>query len=134
MAGCTSVSIVRATAGLWHGARSVAAFFDVHLTISESFQVNQIDNGGGAGVRARRARGLRPSRSGGVSMRAAGREHLVVRTEGNNCGVFCEDSWTELPGSDGAGLLIDVVAILHREPAGGMPDHGVNAVLPPMHL
>jgi hypothetical protein len=36
------LSIVRATAGLWRRARSFGAFFDVHMTISEPFQVNAI--------------------------------------------------------------------------------------------
>ena len=38
--GCTSVSIVRATAGLLRRAGSFAAFFDVHMTMSAPFQVN----------------------------------------------------------------------------------------------
>ena len=40
--GCTSVSIVRATAGLLRRAGSFWAFFAVHITISEPFQVNAI--------------------------------------------------------------------------------------------
>ena len=42
LGGCTSVSIVRATAGLWRRAVSFGAFFEVHMTISEPFQVNAI--------------------------------------------------------------------------------------------
>ena len=40
LGGCTSVSIVRATVGLWRRAGSFGAFFAVHLTISELFQLN----------------------------------------------------------------------------------------------
>jgi hypothetical protein len=40
--GCTSVSIVRATAGLWRRAGSLGAFLAVHVTISKPFQVNPI--------------------------------------------------------------------------------------------
>ena len=34
--------MVRATAGLWRRAGSFAAFFAVHMTISEPFHVNPI--------------------------------------------------------------------------------------------
>ena len=40
LGGCTSVSIVRATVGLLRRAGSFGAFFVVHMTISEPFQVN----------------------------------------------------------------------------------------------
>jgi hypothetical protein len=51
-----------------------------------------------------------------AAMQRAGAENLLVRTERNDRGVFWEDSWTELPGSDdGAGLLIDVVASLYSD-------------------
>ena len=42
LGGCTSVSIVRATIGLSRRAGSFGAFFVVHMTISEPFQVNAI--------------------------------------------------------------------------------------------
>ena len=42
LGGCTSVSIVRATIGFARRAASFGAFFDVHMTISEPFQVNAI--------------------------------------------------------------------------------------------
>ena len=42
LGGCTSVSIVRATAGFSRRDGSFGAFFAVHMTISEPFQVNAI--------------------------------------------------------------------------------------------
>ena len=42
LGGCTSVSIVRATVGFSRRAGSFGAFFVVHMTISEPFQVNAI--------------------------------------------------------------------------------------------
>jgi hypothetical protein len=42
LGGCTSVSIVRATAGFWRRAGSFGAFFVVHMTRWEPFQVNAI--------------------------------------------------------------------------------------------
>ena len=42
LGGCTSVSIVRATIGFSPKAQSFGAFFEVHMTISEPFQVNPI--------------------------------------------------------------------------------------------
>jgi hypothetical protein len=42
LGGCTSVSIVRATFGFLRRAESFGAFFVVHMTISEPFQVNPI--------------------------------------------------------------------------------------------
>ena len=42
LGGCTSVSIVRATIGLWRRDGSFGAFFTVHMTISVPFQVNAI--------------------------------------------------------------------------------------------
>jgi uncharacterized membrane protein YedE/YeeE len=40
--GCTSVSMVRATAGLCRRAASYGAFFAVHMTIADPFHVNPI--------------------------------------------------------------------------------------------
>ena len=40
--GCTSVSMVRATAGLWPKAPTFAALGVVHMTICEPFQTNPI--------------------------------------------------------------------------------------------
>jgi hypothetical protein len=34
--------MVRATAGLWRRAETLAAFFAVHMTIAEPFQTNPI--------------------------------------------------------------------------------------------
>ena len=42
LGGCTSVSIVRATIGFVRRAGSFGAFFVVHMTICEPFQVNAI--------------------------------------------------------------------------------------------
>ena len=50
LGGCTSVSIVRATAGFSRRAGSFGAFFDVHMTISVPFQVNAIGMHAGRAV------------------------------------------------------------------------------------
>ena len=42
LGGCTSVSIGKAIAGFWRRAGTFAAFFAVHMTICEPFQVNPI--------------------------------------------------------------------------------------------
>jgi hypothetical protein len=42
LGGCTSVSMVRATAGFSPRDGSFGAFFEVHMTISEPFQTNAI--------------------------------------------------------------------------------------------
>ena len=57
--GCTSVSIVRATAGLARRLCSFGAFFDVHMTICEPFQTNAIGTARGVPSLATYARRVR---------------------------------------------------------------------------
>ena len=68
--GCTSVSMVRATAGLCRSDLIFGAFFGVHMTIVDPFQLNPIGTDLGVpSLATRRAAETRPkAHSGGFQV------------------------------------------------------------------